>query len=66
MGYPVDVAKKALLKTKNQGIIQALDIIQGLMEEEKQPSPRLIKDWTCQQCTYYNVNGSEKCEICLH
>ena len=36
MGFPVDLARKALIKVKNAGVSAALDIILTINEESKE------------------------------
>eukprot|EP01017_Pseudomicrothorax_dubius_P006493 TRINITY_DN11858_c0_g1_i1.p1 TRINITY_DN11858_c0_g1~~TRINITY_DN11858_c0_g1_i1.p1 ORF type:complete len:268 (-),score=82.21 TRINITY_DN11858_c0_g1_i1:34-837(-) len=70
MGFPIELAKKALIACKNTGTAQALDILFTLQDEEKknltvtpakQPSAKthsiLKPEWACNTCTFIHVNA---------
>ena len=69
----MDLAKKALIRTKNVDLSAALDtIIQIQDEETKLPKPTIKSNisllkptWKCNACTLQNTNSlTNKCSIC--
>ena len=79
MGFPVNLAQKALAITKNAGIALAVEKIFALQEEEKiaktekasptkEVGPSKVKqiksEWDCGACTFQNTDQSKLCEVC--
>ena len=74
MGFSIELSKKAIIKTKNQGVNYALDIIFQLGEEEEAEKAsissvnkfqsKLKPVWCCDACTYENTEENKVCEIC--
>ena len=75
MGFPVDLAKKALIKVKNADLSLALDTILVIQEEEsknpakvapfKSNTTLLKPQWQCHACTFMNLNSTNKnCQVC--
>ena len=75
MGFPGPLASNVLIKTKNEGLQQALDMIISLQNTPNSPgydplmlsqAPKLkMKDeWTCVACTFINKSENKLCEIC--
>jgi len=75
MGFPVDLAKKALIKIKNADLSMALDTILVIQEEEsknpnkvasfKSNTTLLKPQWQCHACTFMNINSTNKnCQVC--
>ena len=69
----MDLAKKALIRTKNGDLSVALDTILQIQEEEtKLPKPTIKSNvsllkpsWKCNACTLQNTNSlTNKCAIC--
>ena len=72
MGFPIELAKKALIAVNNEGLEQAMDALLELQkkelpraEEKKQePVDLVIMSWACPKCTLINVEGKKVCEVC--
>ena len=77
MGFSVELARKALIKTKNQSIDMAIEMLFNMQSSEKtedrenlQEAVSLIKPvWTCDQCTFNNDisdidYGKDMCQMC--
>lgn len=74
MGFPVELAKKALIKVKNADLSMALDTLLVIQEEEsKNPNKGTVKtnttllkpQWQCHACTFVNMNSNNKiCHVC--
>lgn len=66
MGFPVEQAKKALTKTKNESLTAAIDSIVQSQLEEKKPEPKKFKliSYECPTCTLINIEDKSFCEAC--
>ncbi len=69
MGYSQQVAKKALIMTKNSGIFKAIDLIPEIQAELKkhkaeQSKGKTLIDWSCPDCTFINMSNNLFCEVC--
>ena len=68
MGYSKDVATKALIETKNVGMIEAIDaiptIMKSLKENKESANDKEIKAWGCPDCTFINAANTHFCEVC--
>merc|ERR1712032_1378108 len=61
MGFPIELAKKALIECKNTSIDAAIDLISGMQEELdvesgilKEQVTLLKPQWNCPYCTFLN------------
>lgn len=69
MGFGAEVSKAALIKTKNESLSAALDVIseiQAEIDKGKKPDTLQIKivSYECEVCTLYNKEGNSICEVC--
>jgi hypothetical protein len=76
MGFPVNLAKKALIQVKNSSLDAAIEKLLILQEEEqknalkvptKENATMLKPEWGCSLCTYLNLTApgiEPKCEVC--
>lgn len=70
MGFPHELAKKALIMVKNEGLEKAIDAIMTLQTEEIEAATASVKSdvtirqWNCPSCTLVNIAGTTKCELC--
>ena len=73
MGFSLEKAQKAVLKTQNKGVADALDVIMEPEEgeqpekeaEPKEQKTKMIKaKWECAVCTLINTNGKTSCDAC--
>jgi uncharacterized Zn finger protein (UPF0148 family) len=69
MGYSQQVAKKALIMTKNEGIFKAIDMIPEIQADlkkskEEQAKGKTLIDWSCPDCTFINMSNNLFCEVC--
>eukprot|EP00347_Sterkiella_histriomuscorum_P017580 403348792 len=69
MGFGLEASKISLVRTKNESLSAALDIIievQKELDKDKKADPILIKivSYQCEVCTYINPEGNSICEVC--
>lgn len=72
MGFPADLAKKALISVNNESIEAATEAVFELQKKEPpRPPEKKVEDkamriisWACPTCTLINVEGKKVCEVC--
>ena len=68
MGYANDIAKRALIETKNVGLIEAIDAIpdiqKSIKDSKKPKTNKILKSWSCPDCTFINNPNTHFCEVC--
>ena len=71
MGFPLEMAKKALIAVNNESLEHAMDALLELQkkepprtEEKKVETECVIMSWACPKCTLINVEGKKTCEVC--
>jgi ubiquitin-activating enzyme E1 len=77
MGFSLELARKALIKTKNQSVDLAIEMVLSMQATEKpedrealQEAVSLIRPiWSCEMCTFNNDTseidtGKDTCQMC--
>jgi hypothetical protein len=68
MGYSHEVSKKALIETKNVGLVEAIDAIPNIVlqmkDSQKLKDQKQLNVWGCPDCTFINNPQNYFCEVC--
>jgi hypothetical protein len=70
MGFSQDHCKKALIKSKNESLAAAVDVVMELIVAEPKKPEVIIKKnfkylgFTCPACTFINVENNAHCAVC--
>lgn len=73
MGFPEDLARKALIKVKNESVASAVEAVVALQAEDialtalqtKVDKKVTLVQWTCERCTVVNPPGGCTCHVCF-